>query len=145
MKSRWYGWQTLLVDAAAAGFASTGSDVSVGIYALGGPAVHWAHGNTWRGIGSLALRLGAPIALAAAFAYGCEVSGNSNGDMGCLGAGLGGLVLGAAGAIAVDSAALARDTVPIDEDIVVRVGAVHVAPAMAVGRDRGSFLLQGTF
>jgi len=145
MKSRWYGWQTLLVDGAALGFASTGSDLSVGIYALGGPVVHWAHGNTWRGVGSLVLRVGAPLALGAAFGYGCEASGNSDGDMGCLGAEIGGAMLGVVGAIVVDSAVLARDTVPVDEDMAVRVGPVRVAPAIAAGRDHGSFLLQGTF
>ncbi len=143
-KSRWYGWQTLLTDAAA--FASLDIDpaLGVGVYALGGPIVHWSHGNTWRGFGSLAMRVGAPVLLGAAFARTCNPSGDE-GDWGCLGAAVIGVGLGVAGAIAVDAAVLARDRVPVESDTAMSLGSVSVTPTLAAGRDRASLMLQGTF
>lgn len=59
----WYGWQTLLVDGGVIGasLATQNSLVFLGGYTLGAPIVHWAHGNVLRGVGSLSVRLAAPL------------------------------------------------------------------------------------
>jgi hypothetical protein len=91
VEKRWYGWQTLLVDASAfgAGFLVYGagggqnSDVVRGtattgvIYALGGPVVHFAHRNPGRAAGSFALRLVLPVlgALVGAAVTTCDHKG----------------------------------------------------------------------
>jgi hypothetical protein len=71
-KRNWYGWQTLIADAAAAGIlagglASSGQTESALLwtsavtYASAGPLVHVAHGDS-RGAGiSLGVRVGAPL------------------------------------------------------------------------------------
>lgn len=66
---RWYGWQVLLCDLAAEGFglAAVLSRSAIllvpsgALHALGGPIVHWSHGNAGRGFASLGLRLGLPL------------------------------------------------------------------------------------
>jgi hypothetical protein len=67
--SRWYGWQTLLADAAGiaavAGCATLVHDqgmVCVAPFALASPAVHVAHGHPLRGALSFAMNLGLPLA-----------------------------------------------------------------------------------
>jgi hypothetical protein len=74
--TRWYGWQTMLPDAAALGLGLTayglGKDDSVNtkplaltavaLYLGGAPALHFIHGNATRGIESVLLRLGLPVA-----------------------------------------------------------------------------------
>lgn len=137
-ESRWYGWQTLMVDGAAILIAS---DVSVPIYVLGGPIVHWSHGNVGRGFGSLGLRVGAPLLLAAAFVGGCD----GNGDMGCLGAALMGLLLGSGAAIAIDAAAIARDTVEVEDDVSFSLGPARVTPTVSITDSQGRVMLVGTF
>ncbi len=43
---RWYGWQTLGMDAAALGVGlSAGGTAGLGMYSVGTPLVHWAHGH----------------------------------------------------------------------------------------------------
>lgn len=63
----WYGWQVLLVDAAAFVPLALGDGdwqgyAWLGTYELGGPLVHAAHGRGWRALGSLGLRVGATLA-----------------------------------------------------------------------------------
>jgi hypothetical protein len=43
----------------------------LGIYALGGPIVHWAHGRVGTGFGSLALRVVVPFVSLIAFVGAC--------------------------------------------------------------------------
>jgi hypothetical protein len=76
---RWYGWQTLLTDTASLSLvgigAATGSSASgrgkglaialsaagaIG-YTLGGPIVHFEHGQKGNAFASLALRAGLPV------------------------------------------------------------------------------------
>lgn len=72
-KGTWYGWQTLVVDGAAASLAIAGVFVMLNrdtheggamalylaatMYAVGAPVTHWAHGNVSAGLGSLGMRL----------------------------------------------------------------------------------------
>ena len=86
---RWYGYQTLAADAAAAAFwagglhtdlerkpnQGAGGDVlfagMLTAYLAPAPIIHLAHGNHWRALGSLGVRVGFPILaanIAAAFA-----------------------------------------------------------------------------
>jgi hypothetical protein len=74
--SRWYGWQTLLVDAASltvgAGGHALGVDgeflstatatAGVAGYVLAAPTIHWLHGQRERAGWSLGLRLVLPMA-----------------------------------------------------------------------------------
>jgi hypothetical protein len=69
----WYGYQTLAVDGSAIALAlasakagpNTTGDVLGGValagFLLGGPSVHVAHGHVSKGLGDLALRVGAPV------------------------------------------------------------------------------------
>ncbi|MBI2390463.1 MAG: hypothetical protein HYV09_12815 [Deltaproteobacteria bacterium] len=112
----WYGWQNLAIDGAAvtllyvAGNASGRDNDSFGYgavatYALGGPIIHLAHGNPGTALGSLALRVGAPVGGAM---LGCAADADSS-ELGCLGGAVVGFLLGYGTAVAVDAAALAYE------------------------------------
>jgi hypothetical protein len=77
-------------------------------YGIGAPVVHAVHGNYGRALGSLGLRVIAPIAIGL---IGMQLEDCSDDAFLCGAAGLviGGLV-GVSGAIAVDAAALAYTT-----------------------------------
>jgi hypothetical protein len=119
----WYGTETLLVDAAALGLLIVGASVGgatrdtkvseafalagLGTYVLGGPIVHLAHDRPYAALGSLGLRVGAPV-VAGFVGMAIEQSSCSPGTWFC---GLAGLLLGGTvgviGAVAIDSAAIA--------------------------------------
>ena len=114
--NRFYGWQIVIVDVSsllvtvAGGAAASDGVAALGVtgYVLGGPIVHFAHGNVGRGFGSLGLRVGAPILGAGIGAASANCHG---GDFcGMREAVVGGLV-GAAVAVVLDAAVLARDEV----------------------------------
>jgi hypothetical protein len=52
----WYGWQTLIVD--GAGILTLPVLVGVGVYLVGPPIVHWAHGRVGLGFADIGMRLG---------------------------------------------------------------------------------------
>lgn len=63
----WYGWQNILIDAASLAVmlsALSGESAllwtGIGTQAIGGPIVHWTHGQVGRGFASLGLRVGLP-------------------------------------------------------------------------------------
>jgi len=145
LESNWYGWQTLIVDGVWLFGLSAADEQSatliVGTYVLGGPIVHWSHGNVGRGFGSLALRLGAPLGLALAFASGCD---SSDGDMGCIGSVVAGAALGVVGAVVLDASVLAREEVPI-EDSALSIGPVQLAPAVSMDGKAGMMTASGVF
>lgn len=112
----WYGWQNLTADGAAvvflvfaAGASGQGNDslawASLTTYALGGPIIHLAHGNPGTALGSVALRVGAPIGGAM---LGCG-AGGGDGEFGCLGGAALGFLAGYVTAVAVDAGALAYE------------------------------------
>jgi hypothetical protein len=150
-RERWYGWQTLAIDGASlllliASSAASDSkgDASeimaggaVGGYLLGSPITHFLHDSPARGIGSLALRAGLPIA----FGYvGTTIEKcPPEADLcGLAGAILGGM-LGIATAIAIDAAALGYEDVPIEP----RTGLQNIS--VALGRERALLVAAGTF
>jgi hypothetical protein len=108
----WYGWQTLVVDGAgllvAALAASNESDGMAGVaslnYAVGAPIVHAAHGEGIRALASVGLRTALPGAIGL-LAYGLNDGSGSSQDS----AVVGGIVLGAIGAIALDAGVLAYE------------------------------------
>ncbi|MDB4942226.1 MAG: hypothetical protein JWP97_1760 [Labilithrix sp.] len=124
-ETRWYGWQTLVVDgatlliggAAAGGSDQLGAGIIVGGYFLGGPIVHWAHGNVGMGFADLGIRIGAPLVLGVG-GYYASGGGSHNGgdDLGPALVGVLGTVIGVASAIAIDAAVLAREPVNKDDD-----------------------------
>jgi hypothetical protein len=147
---RWYGWQTLLVDAAAFGIATT-TDINVdylsqptgvavvGLYTLGGPGVHLAHGNVGRAIGSFALRLGLP---AAGWVIG-SAGGND------VGSAITGVLLAASGylaAVAIDASVLSWDIRDAPRDAARPTPRrLTVAPSVGVTPRGGSIGLIGAF
>ena len=133
----WYGWQTLIVDGmsilvvpvvAAKADSSAGTGLAVGGYFLGGPIVHWAHGQVGKGFGSLGLRVGLPVAgalggmLAARAASDC-ISYCS------VAFGLIGGAFGVAAALVIDPAVLAYERV--DEEPSVARARQKPAPALS--------------
>jgi hypothetical protein len=129
MTTEWYGWQTLVADGASlalfvGGVSSTSSRSSstagllllgsLATYSLGGPIVHLAHSRPGAALGSFGLRWGMP-SVAALFGVGLGYASCGRSSEGlCVGLyGLLGLTLGTIGAIAIDSAVLAREQVPV--------------------------------
>jgi hypothetical protein len=133
---RWYGWQTLTVDAAAITLgialaaenetAGVGVSMLIGGYLFGGPIVHGSHGAWGKAAASLGTRVAAPIlgaVLAVAFT-------ECSGELCSIGyAAVGGLV-GAAGAIALDAAAYAYEPAPEPERPTLALSPIFV-PATA--------------
>jgi len=122
-RPRWYGWQTLTADGVSlaallvsASLDSQGSgngSAGVGLTWLGlagyeaAPGIiHFAHKNPGRGFASLGLRLGMP--LAGAYAGASVASGCNTNLCEANGAAIG-ILLGMAGAIAIDAAVFAFD------------------------------------
>jgi hypothetical protein len=125
-EEHWYGWQILIVDGGvllgtvAMIGAGVGSDsaaipaiVGPSAHVLGGPIVHWAHGNLEEGFASLGLRVGMPlVAGALGMGVGHLAAPAESGAMFPVGVGIGavvGLGLGYIGAIVVDTAVLAYE------------------------------------
>lgn len=119
---RWYGNQVLLADGTALALVLAGAvaggagNDTVGLalaygglatYALGGPIVHLAHDRPGAALGSLSLRVGLP-AVSGLMGMAIEQQSCHPGQWFC---GLGGMMLGGlvgmAGAVAIDAAALA--------------------------------------
>jgi hypothetical protein len=127
---RWYGYQTLALDAASValiyGGANSGGSsggtalaaLGVMLWVAGGPAVHGLHHQPGRSLASVGLRLGGPLAGALiGVGIGAAVPHPSEGTNTAmlpptLVGGLVGFLLGAIGGAVVDDLALAYDTHP---------------------------------
>ena len=105
----WYGWQVWAADAASLALAYACASKSGGDgclwtvtgYLVGGPIIHGVHNGPERVLGSLALRIGAPIL--AAYIGGAVVDCSDTYDNFCaVGAAFTGLAVGAAAAIILD-------------------------------------------
>lgn len=154
----WYGWQTLIVDGASI-VTSVAASISpshpiVGLplggagLLLGGPIVHWAHGNLGKGFASLGILLatglvgggiGVGIGCAAEFVERCRGEFES---LGKLSGFLLGLNVGATVGSAIDVSLLAYGTRP---EAAWPARRVSVLPALDVRRDRLVLGLGGTF
>ncbi|MBX3129021.1 MAG: hypothetical protein KF718_20055 [Polyangiaceae bacterium] len=139
---QWYGWQTLTLDGAALGTlllaaAADSSELVVvsGLtYAVGPALVHTGHGRPGAALGSIALRLGGP---AIGGYLGSAPSGSD------LGTAVLGVLLGMAGAIALDSAVLARKDAPVAGSRAAH--GVRWVPRAHVERTSATLGLDGVF
>lgn len=127
---RWYGWQTLLVDAGGLGLgtyvllraqnSSTSSELPilpmsmwVGLYLIGtvgAPIVHFAHGRWLVGLGDLGLRLFAPVGVLVGLGGACLA--NPVGKCSTTGAAFG-LLWGSLAAAVVDAGVFAFSPEPV--------------------------------
>jgi hypothetical protein len=119
-RPHWYGWQTLVADGAtlsvflASGVVGNGDErlgtqlavLGLASYELTPGIIHFVHGNPGRGFASMGIRLGMP--LTGAFVGATAASGCDGFLCEASGAAVG-LLLGAAGAIAIDAAVFAYD------------------------------------
>lgn len=139
LQKEWYGWQILVADGAsiAAGIGvglatnGDGNGLSRGLgttaagYVLAAPLVHWANGQVGPGFGSMSIRVGAPLVMAAWGAIAGAVLGDQDGVG--VGAGIG-AGAGVLGAIVVDAALLAQR--PVDEKERERVSGARKNPVI---------------
>jgi hypothetical protein len=140
-KRRWYGWQTLVMDAVSIGLILAALDDDVGNgaaiaglvgYGFGAPIVHVAHGQPGKAFASLGLRVGAPF-VGARF---CGGIANCTGEGGLRDV-IFGLLSGAAAAITIDAAVIANED--------VEPTAPRVSPSVGITKDRATFSLGGVF
>ena len=166
-ESRWYGWQTLAVDAVAMtafayGIERGAGDVfssdrggeafaygGFGAYLLGGPAMHLIHDRPGSALGSFGLRMAAPLVgmYAGSAMAGCgHSSTNRDGEpCGLTESGIG-IVVGAGTAIAIDAIFLARKETPGAEQRRQRAALrPQLAPGVVVTGERRALVLTGIF
>lgn len=124
-EEEWYGYQTLLVDAASLGLMIGGAAMASNAhgngdaggyvalagaagYVLGAPIVHWTHGRIGPGFGSLGLRVGMPLG---GMFWGAVIGAamDSHHDDSVAGGAAIGFLGGMAGAILFDAALLAYE------------------------------------
>jgi hypothetical protein len=167
--STWYGYQTLATDGVAVamglGSAASGPSRSATVfgtgavltYGLGGPIVHFAHGEIGRGFGDLGIRVGAPVVLglAGALLGGLTAPSSSepgksfaNGYVGVAEGAEIGLLAGAVTASAIDAILLAHDDARAPAPSTPP--AARMAPGVSVAREsrgggRATLGLSGTF
>jgi hypothetical protein len=136
IETSWYGWQTLLSDAAAIGLWSVAAvvdDAQYGsasyrsyqawstalaasgfaVYALGAPAIHLAHGRADQAGESLIMRVGLPFGGAlVGVLVGAGACGRSDDEVPCpLITGVLGFAAGGVAAMVLDAVVLAREPV----------------------------------
>jgi len=111
--------------------------VGLGGFLVGGPVIHFAHGNSDRGLGSLGLRTALPLALGSLLYYMNDSCGH--GDFICEeGAAVAGGLLGMLAASTIDAAWLGYEEVPIETPGVKNIG-------VSLGRDHAALVAGGTF
>ncbi len=164
-KRGWYGWQTLLVFGGATtvgllgGLAGGASDspgvwlTSLGLggagLLLGGPIIHWAHGNTGKGFGALGLNFGMPLVGGGlGVATTCIAGGCGSGSEG-IGVFLGLVVGGSAGLLAsmiIDVAALSYEQTPSGPSFASRKAPTWtLLPDLKITREKTTFGFAGVF
>jgi hypothetical protein len=149
---RRYGWQILVTDlgvitaSAVLGSASedTGSGMFAAGYFLGGPAVHIAHGNPGRALGSAIVRISLPVlgALAGVSTANCYSSDDWFCGVGH--AAYGGLI-GMAAAVAIDAGLLAREERAVSTQPARAPRGLRAAPDLRLSEGALSVGLRGTF
>jgi hypothetical protein len=118
---KWYGWQTLIVDALGIGTLSlffvvpdrnqeTALNVGFPLWMFGSPIVHFAHDRVGRGFASFGLRA-APFAF---LVYALVCAWGSDSDDGCLVL-VGMAVAAIPAAITIDAAVLAFEKGPVSK------------------------------
>ena len=162
-KRGWYGWQTLLVFGGATtvgllgGLAGGASDspgvwlTSLGLggagLLLGGPIIHWAHGNTGKGFGALGLNFGMPLVGAGLGAGIVCVSAGCDSDQGIdifLGVVVGGS-LGLIASMILDVTVLSYENEPIKPVVSRRAPGWKIVPDLKITREKTTFGFAGVF
>ncbi len=156
----WYGEQILAVDFGSIFLALPTFGVSLAGLVVGGPIVHWAHGNPGRAVGSLALRggmggLGAMLAFAvsegarrredeecARKGYSGESCYGDFGDLRGVGAAAIGFAVGLIGASVIDATVLAWEDAPAATPTST---GLRVAPTFAMVEGGGTLGIVGVF
>lgn len=155
-QTEWYGWQTILTDLGSIALVAAGSSANdeggdgggamaagVGMYFLGAPVVHAANGQWGKGVGSLGLRVGAPLTgMLGGFMLGTatcpEDDGINSAPLCPLGQALVGGMLGLVAASVIDASVLAKKEVRPKP-------AVSLAPSVVPTKQGTTFGLAGTF
>jgi hypothetical protein len=157
VERRWYGWQTLVSDAISvvllAAAVDSGGDedgvqgglAGIGIlgYAVGAPLVHAGHGHAGKALGSVSLRIVAPIA-GAFVGFGMADCDGYDQESYCgLDAAAEGFLLGALAAVVIDAGVIANEDVrpPLRR---VETG-LRLVPDVRVANDRAQVSLAGRF
>ena len=144
----WYGWQTLLVDGGVIGasLATRNPWVFMGGYTLGGPIVHWAHGNVLKGFGSLGIRVVAPLLVGAVYSAASAANQNQprTGHEGEETVSVA-ILAGGLAAIAFDAAFLARSEDTVDPAPPPRPSMLKVEPRVSASRGGAYAGIGGTF
>jgi len=144
----WYGWQTLIADGVALGFATGGVVIQqttpfspsgnagfplilagVGVFLLGAPAIHFRHDHPWEALLSFGRRLTFPITAALLGALFDLMLHNAAPIVSLVGF----AVLGPGACIALDGAATAWDRPPPPAE-----GPARVEWTPFIGAARGS-------
>ncbi|HQY61683.1 MAG: hypothetical protein IPF92_30630 [Myxococcales bacterium] len=152
--STWYGYQTLLADAASVGllFASAGAESGgLAVTALVGmgaasPTIHLVHGRPWAAGGSLLVR-GAAVTVGGLLGFTAASGCGGSGSLGCLYGGLpeavtGGLI-GYAAASLIDAAVLAHE--PSATPAPATAGIRSVAPSVDPRSGAAGVVVGGAF
>lgn len=164
-EEEWYGYQTLLVDAASLGLmiggaamaarsrSDTGGYVALtgaAGYVLGAPIVHWTHGRIGPGFGSLGLRVGMPLGgMFWGALIGAAMDSHHNDSVGA-GAAIG-FLGGMAGAILFDAALLAyekpseRDKEAYETAAVSAKHPIRWVPTLAPQKEGATIGVSGLF
>jgi hypothetical protein len=166
-KRTWYGWQTLLVYGSSAvagalvgsvgiatqssGLAALGIGAGSGGLALGGPIVHWYHGNIAKGFGALGLNFGMPlVGLGLGVGTTCVVGGCGGHDE--LGNMLVGAIIGASagllGSFILDATVLAYSYEPVapgPPTTARRAPSWTIVPDLEITHEKTTFGFAGVF
>lgn len=135
-RKHWYGWETLMTDGIS--FATMPVIVGFGGYFVAVPIVHLAHGRAGAALGSLALRVGAPIAMAFTLG-GLEVAlAHERGSYAGIVGAFAGLIVGISAAIAIDASVLAYEPAVDDPQPKPPKSARSTLTLMPIAAPRGS-------
>jgi hypothetical protein len=144
---KWYGWQVWAADAAslaltAACVSKTDGDClwTLPGYLLAGPIIHGVHNHPGRVLGSVALRVGAPLVGAYLGLQSVDCSHTDNNACG-LGGFLGGLAVGAVAAVMIDGVLAVDDSTPSPRPTPAR----SVTPTVSVAGGNTVFGVVGRF
>ncbi len=144
----WYGWQTLLVDGGVIGAALAMRNpwVFLGGYTLGAPLVHVAHGNVLKGLGSLGIRVAAPLTVGAVYSVvsASNPKPSRTGHEGEEAVSVA-VLAGGIAAIAIDAAFLARGERTVAPAPPPRPSGVRVEPHVSASRGGAYAGIGGTF
>jgi hypothetical protein len=148
-RTQWYGWQTLLSDAAAVTLMAAlpievGGYAGAGVFVAGAPLIHAAHGQPGRMGMSLALRLIPPVAIGGsiALADSCTSTGDGLSGIGC---GIGTLLLGFTVSIAAAATAITLDATVFAKKEARPPSSFAIAPMVLPTRGGATLGLAGTF